>query len=151
MQFSMHVGFSGSRHGPNGSDQHNAVARALKELRDACVTFPQLCRFHHGDCLGFDSVAHDIAHALGWPITIHPPEKSILRAFKGKDDPTVEILKPRPYLKRNCDIVEACAIVIIAPDTPTRRAGSGTWYTYQRAKTIGRRTILILPNGTRTA
>ncbi len=148
----MHIGFSGSRHGPCGTDQRYAVERALKELRDACVAFPHECRFHHGDCMGWDALAHDLAYHLGWPITIHPPTKAALRAFCGDDDPTIEILPKKPYLQRNSDIVDACAVLIVAPNThaPPDPPG-GTWYTYRRARTVGRRVILILPNGQRAA
>ncbi len=147
----MHVGFSGSRHGPATAYQRDAFLRALIELRQESILPLTMLRFRHGDCLGWDALAHDIAKRLGWPITIHPPDKPMLRAFKNKGDPTVEVLPPRPYLHRNRDIVQASSIVIITPDSHEPRRHSGTWYTYEYARTVGKRTILLLPNGLRRA
>src|SRR2546421_1503 len=58
--------------------------------------------FHHGDCIGVDAFAHDVAYDLGYYIFVHPPSDPKFRAFKGaRSDPRIKILEPRYYLDRN--------------------------------------------------
>ncbi len=54
---------------------------------------------HHGDAVGADAEAHEIAIGLGCAIVIHPPAVETQRAFKT----AAEIRAPN--LVRNKDIV----------------------------------------------
>jgi len=60
--------------------------------------------FHHGDCVGADADAHDIALAEGFAIIIRPPLGATQRARKSDAS---FIHEPKPYLDRNKDIVRA--------------------------------------------
>lgn len=130
------TGFSGSRHGGTPR-QLDSAHRTLSGLMVAGRVF------RHGDCIGWDALAHDLADALGFGIVIHPPTNPKLRAWK----PAPVILPPKPYLERNRDIVNASRRMIICPDSPDYRAGSGTWYTWKYARERGTEILLILPDG----
>lgn len=99
---------------------------------------------HHGDCLGADAEFHDIVCSLpGWTIIGHPPVKTTLRAYCIFD----ETRPPQDYLVRNVDIVEACNFLIAAPGSKIPESRSGTWFTIRRAKMVGRKHLVIYPDG----
>ena len=101
---------------------------------------------HHGDCIGADSVFHDICLTLGIPIVIHPPiDKSKRANCKGTLDGYPLILPARGYLERNRDIVDASDELIAVPGEKTEKLRSGTWSTYRYAKKRGKPTHLITP------
>ena len=127
------IGFSGTRVGMT-EYQMELVENALKILK------PE--RVHHGDCMGSDADFDKIANELNIPITIHPPERDTLRAFCKSD----EILKPKPYLDRNRDIVDNCDTLIATPQTvkPVKR-GSGTWHAIRYAKKQKKNIIIVYP------
>lgn len=135
----MIIGFTGTRNGMT-TEQLAALEFYMEGtgVRDY---------FHHGDCLGADAQAHDIAIRLGLPVTLYPPADDSLRAFcKG----ATHTHKPSPYLTRNHAIVLACGILIACPAGPeprSRRAG-GTWYTIRDARdTVRRPFTIIWPDG----
>jgi hypothetical protein len=102
--------------------------------------------FHHGDCLGADAQAHDMAVGCGCRTVSHPPIKDDLRAFKKAD----EIREPKSYLARNRDIVRETEFVIAAPKEFTEQPKGGTWYTVRFARESGKRLCVIRPDGTLT-
>lgn len=110
--------------------------------------------FHHGDCVGADSEAHETAYSHECGIHIHPPINPSKRAFcdKGirRGDRPVIIYDPLPYLARNQIIVDAAEHLIAAPaapeDHPSSRR-SGTWYTVRRARLKGIPITIIWPDG----
>jgi len=102
---------------------------------------------HHGDCVGADAQAHDIAIQFDFKIAIHPPENNAKRAFKTGPKTQVLILAPRPYLERNCDIVDSCEILVAAPQVSEEEMRSGTWATIRYARRKQCRVVLIMPNG----
>jgi len=73
----------------------------LRALRDLLATFGH-ADLHHGDAVGADAEAHDIAVTLGWNAVSHPPINDAWRAHKVADEERA----PKPYLVRNRDIVE---------------------------------------------
>lgn len=97
---------------------------------------------HHGDCVGADAEAAEIARELGVAIVVHPPDDPKLRAFSGRFGDTVH--DPRPYLERNRAIVDATEVLIAAP---AKRAGarSGTWATIRYARARSRTTRILEP------
>lgn len=104
---------------------------------------------HHGDCIGADSVFHDICLTLGIPIVIHPPiDKSKRANCTGTLDGYPLILVARDYLDRNHDIVDASDELIAVPRTKTEQLRSGTWATYRYAKKLGKTIHLITPDVT---
>jgi hypothetical protein len=147
------VGFSGTRKGMTGP-QSDTVAGLLTLATE----------FHHGDCVGADLQAHAIATqvtSLLTKIVIHPPSDEKLRAYavgywstghflRRGGSITTEIAKP--YLVRNRDIVNACALLIAAPkeypeDLIRKGLKGGTWYTYNYANETNTNNIIVFPDG----
>ncbi len=130
----MHIGFTGTQIGMSDS-QRKAIHGALLGL------FQTGSVFHHGDCIGADAEAHNIAVALGYRIIIHPPLNESKRAFCKGADMTVPAL---PYLERNKIIVNATTSLVAAPKGP-EELRSGTWSTVRYAKRIGRPVTIFMP------
>jgi hypothetical protein len=102
--------------------------------------------FHHGDCIGADSEAHDIAAECGYRIVLHPPSEPALRAWRVVPD---HMMRPkRPYLDRNRDIVRDTDSLIATPAEAEEQKRSGTWSTVRFARKQGKLVVLILPDGT---
>lgn len=115
-----------------------------KRPEDVCQRFRELLtewgatELHHGDCVGWDKQAHDIAVSLGITTVAHPPDNSKMRAFCCAD-----YVRPAlPYLERNREIVLSTVKMIAAPDGP-EVARSGTWSTIRTAKKMGRAGVIL--------
>lgn len=141
----MIIGVTGSRSGMT-EYQTNQLN---KELR-----LDGLEKAHHGDCVGVDRQFNDLLENLydNIFIIVHPPVKVTWRAFCR---PRLgEVLKPKEYLLRNDDIVNAVDLLFVIPkDTeilPKGTRGSGTWYTYHYAQNQGVKTLIIWPDGSVT-
>ncbi len=130
------VGFTGTRHGMTGYQCD--VVRALLIEHGATV-------LHHGDCLGSDAQADSIGRELELRIAVHPPINDIMQAFCAR--PGDLVLLPQPYLVRDCEIVDACTLLIAASSTAQEQQRSGTWATVRYARSVGRRRVVVLPNG----
>lgn len=96
--------------------------------------------FHHGDCVGGDEEAHEIALALGFRIVVHPPLNRSKRAFCTG---AFQVLKPKSYITRNHDIVDVCRLLIAAPKTEEEELRSGTWATVRYARKLGLPVLLL--------
>lgn len=138
----MKVGFTGS--------SQKALSPLQAQFLINYAQVAQIEEFHHGDCIGADAEAHDIFHMAGIPIMIHPPENPAKRAFKLTPGYTGGLqnglLPPKPYLKRNRDIVMATDVLIACPAGP-EILHSGTWSTVRFARSLGRRIFIIMPEG----
>ena len=138
----MKVGFTGTQHGMT-MRQHRKLAAILRGL--------DVSEFHHGYCIGSDAEAHVIAQSLGIRVVVHPPELDAKRAFVTLSEGTArqhadEIHVPRPYLKRNHDIVSACKLLIATPREHHEQRRSGTWATIRFAKfSYGVEVLIIEP------
>lgn len=136
----MKVGFTGTQSGMKVK-QAKALLKQLKRLMSDSTN-----EFHHGDCIGADKEAHDIVvEYLGCGIVIHPPENNVKRAFC-KSGNILKICDQKEYLARNRDIVDQTDILVACPKGPEERR-SGTWSTVRYAKKVGRRVIIIMPDG----
>lgn len=127
----MKIGFTGTQ---IGMDQFQRT-QLYHHLIDLGAT-----EFHHGDCIGADKEAHDVALAAGVEIIVHPPENDKKRAFC---EGYKRRANPLPYLERNRRIVESCDVLIAAPKSNQEELRSGTWSTYRYAKRIGKAVILL--------
>lgn len=127
----MKIGFTGTRDG---------MSEKQKQLLESLLTVYPWIEFHHGDCLGADAEAHDLAAKFERVIIIHPPTNSALRAFKNAENAI--LCEERPYKERNQLIVMQCNMLIAAPRT-SEMTRSGTWQTVQHARAVNK-PILIL-------
>jgi hypothetical protein len=123
----MRVGFTGTRVGMT-DNQKKQLTGLLQGVTE----------FHHGDCVGADAQAHDIARNLGCSVVIHPPVLRTYRAFKQSDRTRV----PKSYVERNHDIVDEVELLIAAPSGP-EAVRSGTWSTVRYARKLGRKVEIL--------
>jgi len=128
------IGFTGTRRGMTEA-QRTTLEAVLAKLRAT--------EFHHGDCIGADAEAHDVAVAMGCEIVIHPPITEAERAWKVAP----RIHAPKPYLVRNRDIVRDTEMLIATPAEETELLRSGTWSTVRFARKAGRVVWVVLPSG----
>jgi hypothetical protein len=129
-------GFTGTQIGMT-----DAQKGALREYLDGGSG-----EFHHGDCIGSDSEAHDIADECGYGIILHPPTNYSKRAWR---DVPMHMMRPeRPYLTQNKDIVNDTVALIATPADAEEQVRSGTWSTVRYARRMGKTVVLILPDGT---
>src|SRR5262245_17709532 len=129
----MIIGFTGTQEGMSPR-QKNTLYTLLWNMNDWHRNW-----LHHGDCIGADAEAHDIASAAGYKIAIHPPRIPDKRAYK-----TGEATRPeKDYLERNKNIVDECHILIAAPFRMQEELRSGTWSTVRYANKTGRELIIL--------
>ena len=119
----IHIGFTGTRRGFN-----SAKADIIRKLLLSYSKKYKEVYFHHGDCVGADAQAHDIAESIdNISIIIHPPTKDKYRAYKRTK---MQFRRPiGAYLKRDRDIVDECSVMIGVPLSKNYQIRSGTWYT----------------------
>lgn len=133
------AGFTGTRDGLTWK-QRASLWLLLEHTRPAWL--------HHGDCLGADAEAHDLAGRLRIRRILHPPSDSKLRAWcapvTGLDGLPRD---PLPYLTRDRRIVEETCWLIACPKGAPRNR-SGTWYTVDYARSEGRMVVFVWPDGT---
>jgi hypothetical protein len=132
--FPMHIGFTGTRQGMTQA-QKDAIRKFLSSRRGAVL--------HHGDAIGADAQAHDIAAELGLAVVIHPPVIEAGRAWKQSDT----VREPKRVLTRNKDIVRETQLLLAAPAEPIEQARSGTWSTVRYARRLGRSIHVFTPAG----
>ena len=130
-----HVGFTGTQTGMTAEQK----AELEGHLRGWLLA-GYWVEFHHGDCVGADAEAAEIARELGCWVVGHPPSDPKKRAFFKSD----EERKPRPYLARNHDIVDQSEVVYAAPRSRIEQyRGSGTWATVRYAKAWSKPLVML--------
>jgi len=134
----MIVGFTGTRRGMTQA-QVNKVIDLLEQMWTPGLKN----EFHHGDCIGADEGAAEIAASLGYKTVAHPGFDLGYRSTFVSD----VNLPERDYLERNLDIIEVAQQVIA---TPSGRSeifrGSGTWFTIRRCR--GKKALnIVYPDG----
>ena len=92
---------------------------------------------HHGDGVGTDAEAHDIAVTLaGRPSAIRPLTTHGARIKWQTRN------APKPYLVRNWDILEESELLIASPAKAIEHLQSGIWPTVRCARLSSRRSRL---------
>lgn len=129
------AGFTGNQDGMT-KEQKRSVRKLLVQKKAAGVT--------HGDCVGSDADAHDIAHALGIPISIRPPVDEKKRAFKKG---AAVVFPQKPYKSRNQDIVNTTTFMVATPRSYKEVVRSGTWSTVRYAVKQGKMVYVVYPDG----
>ena len=132
------VGFTGTRE-KTTIEQQKEFTRLLQNIN--------ISEFHHGDCTGWDELAHNIIRNKikfnnHVKIVIHPPSYNKYRAYCEGD----LILNCKPYLDRNKDIVDACDL-LVACTKGLAYVHSGTWSTISYARKKNKLIYIIYPNG----
>ncbi len=135
----MNVGFTGTQCGLTPA-QRTQLIEVLKSFG------PLQHTFHHGDCVGADATAHDLARDEGYQIVRHPPLNPKHRAFCVEG----EQRERKRYLTRNHDVVDESDVLIACPYQPREVIRSGTWATVRYAKKVNKLVILVLPSGERS-
>jgi len=115
--------------------QRAALHRLLTGL------FEPGAEFRHGDCIGADAEAGEMAFELGWTVIIHPPIDPQYRAFSPYFH---EMMPERDYHQRNMDIVNNSDLLVAAPRSLTDQRG-GTWWTIRYAQKRGIPIIILYP------
>lgn len=103
--------------------------------------------FHHGDCVGADAQAHDLAGRVNAKRIVHPPVDNTHRAWVSFYD---EIREPKSHFARNRDIVDETDVLIAAPpymDDITKDTRGGTAYTVNYARKRGKPVYIVRPDG----
>jgi hypothetical protein len=135
----MKIGFTGTR------EQLTEIQR--RRLSLALSAFLETAyEFHHGDCIGADATAHQLALEYDYQVIIHPPTKSDLRAWCSGEG--VWFRTPKNYISRNQKIVDETDILFATPYQKEEQPRGGTWSTIRYAKSKGKRVLIIFPDGT---
>lgn len=132
------VGVTGARSGLT-AQQEPKLTQALTILRDGRGAMD----LHHGDCVGADALAAEIAEDLGYRVVSHPPVKDQFRANQFSH----EVREPTGYRARDRQIVDEVELLIALPNCYLPIPGSGTWYTIGYAQSVGRPLLYIWPDG----
>lgn len=132
----LRIAFTGTQQGM--SERQKTTFAAFLKLH-----INRIEAFHHGDCIGADADAHEIAESiLGVDkIWIHPPENPKKRAYCKSP----HILPELPYLERNHEMVDIAGAVIAAPKSMREEWRSGTWATIRYAKKLKRPLKILEP------
>jgi hypothetical protein len=141
----MNVGFTGTREGMTDA-QKNMVRVLLTEFRTDDLQVPD---FHHGNCIGADDEALEIANELDYYTIAHPTDMPRFQIDTFKSD---EVRKVKQPLKRNRDIVRESDVMIATPKEtmwPETTRGSGTWFTIEhcRKQNVMRKCHIVWPDG----
>lgn len=130
----IHIGITGSREGMTYGQRQRVEALISDYSPRGQFANGAPILFHHGDCVGVDAQAHELASHWGLVTVAHPPTVSRLRAYCKADI----IHYPKPYLQRNRDIVNAVQFLIVVPSgAEDQQARSGTWATKRMAEYAG--------------
>jgi hypothetical protein len=134
------IGFTGTQQGMT-ENQKLAVEHILRVRKEKDIV-----EFHHGDCIGSDAEAAEIAYWLNYYIISHPPIENSKREFSKFSD---EELEAEEYLDRNHKIVNVSELMIATPKELSEVLRSGTWATIRYAKKFNKPLIIVFPNGER--
>ncbi len=143
----MVIGFTGTRTGMNELQKKRLKNFLKKQMKPAHThgNGSGSPLFLHGDCVGADEEAHEIARELGMEIHIRPCDMPASRAYVDAD-----VSHPaQPPLVRNKAIVQECTLLVAAPKEGKEQLRSGTWATVRYAKQAGKPVILIRPESIR--
>jgi hypothetical protein len=139
----MKVGFTGTRKGMT-EEQEKMFKELIKKF--------DIEEFHHGVCIGADGEAHTMVFfKTKAMIHLHPPKNKskMVELYKDTEEEANRYVwyKPKDYLARNHDIVDAIEILIATPQAEEEILRSGTWATIRYARKKKRPVYLIKPNG----
>lgn len=131
------IGFTGTQ------EPSPARYKSLEEwFMKAREQYGNQVTLHHGDCIGADYSAHELAKMLGWRIIIHPP--IIDDGKRAHCTGASHYRSAKTYLDRNHCIVDETNFLVALPKNPkVEQLRSGTWATIRYARRCGKRVILL--------
>ena len=130
--------FTGTRSG---------MTREQRETLRLCFERDQVQVLVHGDCVGADAEADEIARSLGIERQIYPSNLERFRAHCEQRGAIV-MAPPKPPLVRNEDIVRASRVLYVASETPAETIKSGTWSCCRMARRHAVSSIAVIwPDG----
>lgn len=136
----MRIGFTGSRLGMTGS-QVDTLFAILHYFGKPPACFDT---FHHGDCIGSDVQAFNLARNIGYKTIAHPGNVDPrLRAYTA----STEVWETVPPLERNKVIVDLSDVMLAAPHSIVEELRSGTWATVRYARKRYKDVNIIEPSG----
>jgi hypothetical protein len=138
----MKVGFTGTRKGMT-----DAQKDAVEKLMEGSYLTSGDWEFHHGDCVGADADAHDIARGCGAYIVVHPGPNDSQRAGCKADE---ECRRGVSFFARNRDIVNDTDLIIATPRLMQLEEQGGTSYTVRYARKVGKTVYIVWPDGSVT-
>jgi len=131
------ISFTGTRQGM--TEEQKASLKALLRAHKPTI-------FVHGDCVGADEEAHQVALECGIEKIHKRPADvdSTKRAFTKEGEVIAEAKDP---LDRNRDIVNDSDLLIATPSKEFEELRSGTWATIRFAKRQNKHVTIIWPDG----
>lgn len=133
------IGFTGTREGMNNFQRATLYDLLVFHYSQD----DQENLFLHGDCLGADAQAAQLAHHLEYTIHAYPSNLPKWRA----NVPAHKIMEPQDPLVRNTLIVAQCDHLLACPKETTEVRRSGTWSTIRCAIRLRRPFTIIRPDG----
>ncbi len=145
----MRLGFTGTRDGLT-EKQYNTLVRCIRAREGETINSdfffsgkPRMWdTLLHGDCIGADLEAHNIAVVARIPINVYPPTDNKHRVFCDGE----WTAQPQSYLDRNKAIVNRSDALIACPKGP-EELRSGTWSTVRYARKQKKTVYIIYPDG----
>jgi hypothetical protein len=139
----MNIGFTGTRQGMTEEQFHQLSVLLKTFINEEPSTFL------HGQCIGADCEAAELAYSLGYSITSHPgylPKNPQWKGSRGSFSKNTIVLPEKPFLIRDHDIVDASDVLIATPAQKDEVIRSGTWATIRYAQKT-KFVIIIFPDG----
>jgi hypothetical protein len=134
----LNIGFTGTKRGMTLFQES-----WLYSTLDAYSAEPGERWFLHGDCVGADFNAADIAFRLGFKIWVFPP---VNEKFRGKYYNVNRAEAPAKYLVRDHAIVDNCDFLIGMPGDNYEMRRSGTWASIRYAKKLDKPVWVCYPS-----
>lgn len=135
----MDIGFTGTQRGLT-AEQKSSLWMVLRVITEIGIP---VAPFHHGDCIGADQEAFELASMEGYVTHAHPCNIIGKRAWTHSR----YVEKELPPLERNQVIVDRSDILIACPSGKGEILRSGTWATVRRAQKKGIPIIFVYPDG----
>ena len=138
----MKIGVTGTRNGMSEIQENKFKTILTNGIK---FLYPPLLsdEFHHGDCVGADVQAAQIAKNIGYRIICHPPIVTELRGYFLSDD----YRPPLTYFQRNRNIVDEIDFLFVLPMDNEPKEKGGTWYTFNYALRRNKPVMIIYPEG----
>lgn len=130
----------------------NGLTRAQWSGGRSVLSALGITELHHGCCLGGDEDFAEMIETNYGSIVQQVGHPSNLKAQTSAKAVACccELHDAKPPLERNHDIVDAVEVMVAAPATMAEQQRSGTWATIRYGRKVGRRIIIIWPDGTTT-